>query len=166
MKALILLASSLGVMSLIAPSFASPSRVVGRYNCLTREVWSPAKQAWCNRQNQMNLVNTEWLLEDLSGSGVLDRAQTTLKFDNANRLIGSGGCNRYFAEFQQQADRLKVGTIGSTRKACSPAVMNQETKFFQALERSQRVRLDESFLIIEVEGADQPLKFSRVAQNP
>ncbi|GAP97004.1 META domain-containing protein [Leptolyngbya sp. NIES-2104] len=164
-KALILLAlSSLGVMSLISPSVAAPSRSVPRYNCLTREVWSPAKQAWCNRY-RMNLTNTEWLLEDLSGTGVLDRAQTTLRFDSTNRLTGRGGCNQYFAEFQQQGNAFKVGAIGATKKACSPALMNQETRFFEALQQAQRVRLDGSFLLIDVEGSDQPLRFSRITEK-
>ncbi|MGV0023939.1 META domain-containing protein [Phormidesmis priestleyi] len=113
------------------------------------------------------LLNTEWLLEDLGGSGVVDRLQTTLRFDQANRITGSGGCNRYFAGFQSQEMaasemRFTVGTIGSTQKLCPPAVMNQETRYFRALERSQRMRLEGSSLLIYSEGSTQPLKFSRL----
>ncbi|MER3478886.1 MAG: hypothetical protein C4287_23510, partial [Leptolyngbya sp. ERB_1_2] len=87
------------------------------------------------------LVNTEWLLEDLSGTGVIDRVRTTIRFDGLTRISGQGGCNQYSAQLQN-ADALetstsdlpfKVGAIVSTRKACPPAVMNQETKYFRAL---------------------------------
>lgn len=157
--------SGCGLIALLMSPSVAASRTVPRYNCLTREVWSPAKQAWCNAQNRMNLENTEWLLEDLSGTGVIDRAQTTLRFDSSSRLTGRGGCNQYFAEFERQADRLNVAAIGATKKACSPAVMNQETRFFQALQRAERIRFDRSFLLIDVEGSDQPLRFSRLVQK-
>ncbi|BAU14190.1 hypothetical protein LEP3755_47350 [Leptolyngbya sp. NIES-3755] len=163
---LTLVLSGFGLINLAMLPSAASSRTVPRYNCLTREVWSPAKRAWCNAQNRMNLENTAWLLEDLSGTGVLDRAQTTLQFDQSNRLTGRGGCNRYFAEFDRQGDRFKVGAIGATKKACSPALMNQETRFFQALQRAERIRFERSFLLIDVEGSDQPLRFSRMTQKP
>lgn len=116
------------------------------------------------------LVNTEWLLEDLSGTGVIDRVRTTIRFDGLTRISGQGGCNQYSAQLQN-ADALetstsdlpfKVGAIVSTRKACPPAVMNQETKYFRALERSQRMSVDGSFLLIYTEGSNQPLKFTQV----
>lgn len=116
------------------------------------------------------LANTEWLLEDLGGSGVVDRVRTTLRFDGLTRITGEGGCNRYFAQLQNAIESeistadlpFKVGAIGSTRKACPPAVMNQETRYFRALERSQRMSLDGSFLLIYSEGSKQPLKFTQV----
>ena len=142
------------------------------YNCLTREVWSPKKQAWCNKLKTMNerLANTEWQLEDLGGTGVVDRVQTTLRFDGLTRIIGQGGCNRYFAPLQNAGvDEIdasdlsfKVGAIGSTRKACSPAVMDQEARYFQALARSQRLRLDGSCLLVYSDGSNPPLRFTQI----
>ena len=40
-----------------------------------------------------NLLNTEWLLEDLAGRGVLDRIQATLAFPGPNKVAGNGSCN-------------------------------------------------------------------------
>lgn len=118
------------------------------------------------RSMDQQLVNTEWLLEDLGGTGVIDRIQTTLRFDSSNRLVGSGGCNQYFAEYQTSGESgIKIGAIGATRKACPPAVMDQEMRFFQALERSQRIRMEGSFLFIDSVGSDQPLRFTRLTQR-
>ncbi|MBW4441544.1 MAG: META domain-containing protein [Plectolyngbya sp. WJT66-NPBG17] len=171
-----LVLSSLSLLSILSVSNRTIAQSP-KYNCLTREVWSPEKQAWCNEQNkaqstEMNqqLLNTEWLLEDLGGTGVVDRVQTTIRFNDSNRLTGQGGCNRYFAAFQSQESSesemtFTVGAIGATKKVCSPAVMNQEARYFQALERSQRIRLEGAFLLIDSEDSSQPLKFTRMTEE-
>ena len=122
--------------------------------------------AFVNAMNEV-LANTEWQLENLNGTGVLDRVQTTLRFDGLTRIAGQGGCNRYFAQLQNAGGNeidssnlpFKVGAIGSTRKVCSPAVMDQEAGYFRALAKSQWLRLDGSFLLVYSDGSNQPLKF-------
>jgi uncharacterized lipoprotein YbaY/heat shock protein HslJ len=109
-----------------------------------------------------DLENTEWLLEDLGGSGVVDRVQTTIRFGDDDRITGTGGCNRYFAGIEREGDRLSVGVIGSTRMLCPPAVMDQEDRFFQAIEAAQTLRLDGPFLYIDSEGLEQPLRFTQI----
>lgn len=106
------------------------------------------------------LVGTRWLLEDLGGKGVLDRVQTTVQFQDENRIAGSGGCNNYFGTFQVENNEFSVGPIGATRKMCPPAVMDQEDRFFRALEKAQRITLEGPYLLIDCEGLDKPLKFS------
>lgn len=106
----------------------------------------------------------EWLLEDLGGTGVIDNLQTTLQFGSENRLEGFGGCNRYFASYQLEQNQLKVGAIGATRKACLPAIMNQETRYLQALAKAYHIHLDrnQGLLLIDCQGLDKPLKFTRL----
>ncbi|UBF27651.1 META domain-containing protein [Kovacikia minuta CCNUW1] len=165
-----------------------------RYNCRIREVWSSEKQQWCSQQNRFpgesahpeklptvrpgdeassiagkipeQLMNTEWLLEDLGGAGVIDNLQTTLRFDGNNRIGGQGGCNRYFANMQVGGnDRISVTAIGSTKRLCSPAVMNQESRYFAALQKADRLTLDGSYLLIHVEGLEKPLKFTQLGER-
>ncbi|MEB3211114.1 MAG: YbaY family lipoprotein [Leptolyngbyaceae bacterium] len=112
--------------------------------------------------NTEDLANTEWLLEDLGGSGVLDRVQTTLRFGDDYRITGTGGCNRYFAGIEQEGDRLSVGVIGSTQRLCPPAVMDQESRYFRAIESAQTVRLEGAFLFIDSEELEQPLRFTQI----
>jgi putative lipoprotein len=107
-------------------------------------------------------IGTEWLLEDLNGTGVVDGVQTTLKFDAADRISGSAGCNRYFATVQIEGADFKVGPIGSTKMMCPPAVSDQETAFFKSLENAQRFRFEDSFLLIDSLGQNKPLKFTRL----
>jgi len=165
------------------------------YNCLTREVWSPEKLAWCNQNSPSlapeaiatepndlpnyliavdgpladSLQGTEWLLEDLNGTGVMDRVQTTLRFDEGDRINGSGGCNRYFSGIQfsetgatATSQPVSIGAVGSTRMACPPAVMNQEDRFFESLQTAQRIEQDGPYLYIYSEGQEQPMRFTQL----
>ncbi|AFY75335.1 heat shock protein [Synechococcus sp. PCC 7502] len=145
-----------------------------KFNCLTKEVWSPSKKLWCHQ-----LVNTEWLLEDLNGAGVIDNLQSTLKFtqagtssQNTGQITGMGGCNRYISELTtREINRpselpIRIKAIATTQKLCSPAVMNQEQKFLAALRQAYRIKLDGSFLWIYVNGSDRPLKFTQLNPKP
>ena len=80
--------------------------------------------------------------EDIEGRGVLDQVQSTLMFESAERVVGSTGCNRYFAPLQVSDTTLRVGMGGSTRRACPPAVMDQESRFLAALEATRAYRRD------------------------
>lgn len=112
-----------------------------------------------------DLANTEWLLEDLGGQGVVDRVQSTIRFGEDGRITGTGGCNRYFAGFEREGDRLSVGVIGSSRMLCPPAVMEQEGQFLQAIEAAQILRLEGSYLYIESEGMEHPLRFTPITPS-
>ena len=79
------------------------------------------------------LPGTSWVAEDIDGGGVLESAQSTLTFEGEESIVGSTGCNNYFAPVQLSGAMLRAGAIGSTRRACAPAVMSQEHVFLMAL---------------------------------
>jgi heat shock protein HslJ len=83
-----------------------------------------------------------WLAEDILSAGVIDTAQTTLEFSNDGRVAGRGACNRYFGSVKIEGERISFSQIGSTRMACAPAVMDQEAKFFKALEAARSWRVE------------------------
>jgi hypothetical protein len=41
------------------------------------------------------IEGTAWLVEDIAGQGVIDRAQSTISFDTSGRVSGSTGCNGF-----------------------------------------------------------------------
>ena len=88
------------------------------------------------------LAGTAWLAEDIDGRGVIDRAQTTLVFtepgQDATRISGSGGCNRYSSPVSIDDETIRFGALAATRRACPPALMDQEARFFAALARTDR----------------------------
>ena len=108
------------------------------------------------------LQGSEWVLEDLAGSAVEDRVQSTIVFETKDRLAGWGGCNRYFTRFRSEGSGIQIGPIGATRRVCPAVVMNQEERFFKALEKATRISMQEPYLLIYSENLEKPLKFTRI----
>lgn len=79
------------------------------------------------------LPETSWTLTDLNGAAPLPGAVPTLAFDAAGQAAGSAGCNRYFGTFAEDGAAVTFGPLGSTKMACAPEVMQQETTFLQLL---------------------------------
>lgn len=79
------------------------------------------------------LLGTLWTLTSIGGEPIL--AETTVTFSIAAdyRAGGNGGCNNYFTEASFDDPPLSFGPVAGTRKACAPAIMTQEARFFAAL---------------------------------
>jgi putative lipoprotein len=56
-------------------------------------------------------------------------------------VAGSGGCNRYTGKGALARGKAAIGPLASTRMACPPALMNQETRFLAALARAARYEI-------------------------
>ncbi len=87
-----------------------------------------------------SLIGAAWLAEDLEKRGVLDRAQTTIRFDSHERVSGSTGCNSYSASYDLKGHTLRFGAAAATRRACVPALMDQEQRFTRVLEATTSQR--------------------------
>lgn len=110
-----------------------------------------------------DLLNTEWLLEDLGGKGVLDRAQATLAFPTNNKVAGNSSCNRFFGSVEIKGGGIKFGALGATRMACrGEALANQERDYLKALENAETIRMDGPYLLIQSRGLDKPLRYTQI----
>ena len=109
-----------------------------------------------------SLQGTRWLLEDLAGRGVLDRLQSTLAFGEPGRVSGQGGCNLFNGAMTLEGDRLALGPLVTTRRACEPAVMDQETRYLAALAGARRLVRDGPWLLIHGGSGDPPLRFTQM----
>jgi heat shock protein HslJ len=121
-----------------------------------------ASQSESGKTVSFNLVGTEWLLEDLGGAGVIDNIQATLTFPEAGKTAGKGSCNRFFGAAEITASAIKLGPLGATRMSCPEAVMNQETKYLDALQAAERFEWKEPYLLIYCKGFEKPLRFTRM----
>jgi len=106
--------------------------------------------------------STDWVLEEIDGRAVIDRVQSTLRFQAKDRIVGWGGCNRYFATVRSGFKFFEVGPIGSTRRICPPVVMAQEERFFAALQKARSIRMEGANLVVDSEGTEKLLKFGRL----
>jgi len=102
------------------------------------------------------LLGTNWLAEDIDGKGVIDNAQSTFSVAPDGKVTGRGGCNGYFAEAEIEGDRIRIGKAGATLMACAEALMDQERKFFAALEKVATFRIDGNgkLFLVDASGVD------------
>ncbi len=84
----------------------------------------------------------KWLAEDILGGGVIDNLQTVLELAEDGTVSGTGGCNRIIGKAKIAGDGIEFGPMGSTMMACTPAVMDQERKFLDALGLARTFRVD------------------------
>jgi heat shock protein HslJ len=109
-----------------------------------------------------SLSKSEWLLNDLSGSVLVDNVQATLAFPEEGKVAGNGSCNRFSGPVEIKGHAIKLGPLASTRMACPEPVMNQETKYLQKLPAAERFEWKDPFLFIYCKGSEKPLRFTRM----
>ncbi|WP_166358967.1 META domain-containing protein [Pseudomonas akapageensis] len=79
-----------------------------------------------------------YVLEWIGERPLMDYSHLTLTLADDGRAYGNAGCNHWFASYTLQGNTLTFGKVGSTRKLCVPALMEQEQRFLKALETVQR----------------------------
>ncbi|MGC4023771.1 MAG: META domain-containing protein [Mesorhizobium sp.] len=104
-----------------------------------------------------------WLLQSINGNIVLAHVKSTMNLSQDGSLSGSGGCNRMTGKAALNGSNIKFGNIASTRMACLQGEMDQEHKFFTAMDTVREWRLDErgAKLILLNEKAEPVLAFLR-----
>ena len=73
------------------------------------------------------LVGSEW--------GPHSGSSQFIQFQTGGRIVGSGGCNRFFGSYVQTGAELKIGRLGATKMMCEQQVMAQENALFNVLSR-------------------------------
>lgn len=91
----------------------------------------------------VNLVQAgEWRIEDIAGAGVIDNSPAALVFGPDGRLSGNASCNRLFASYTVRGNKLTISPVGTTKMACSPALMDQERRLVDLLGKVTRYSID------------------------
>lgn len=105
------------------------------------------------------LEGTEWVLRETVGAAV-EGIQFTLRFADAGRVSGNGGCNHFSGTYKVDGDSLTFSPLVTTRRTCPDPRMRQEERLLKALMSVQRFAVTQLELVLSVRGAEQPLRFS------
>lgn len=108
-----------------------------------------------------SLTGGTWVAQDIRGGGVIDNAQSSIKFAEGGRVSGSGACNRFMGAATRDGDKLTFAELAGTRMACPPALMDQERKFLTALEATSSFQIDGSFLRLLDDKGVELVRFTR-----
>lgn len=90
----------------------------------------------------LQLNGTEWQ----STEGGLNAP--TLAFEQS-RANGYTGCNRFFAQVTQNGPAITFDGIGTTRRACSPDLMQLERNFMSRLEGTRAAHIENDVLVLK-----------------
>jgi putative lipoprotein len=95
----------------------------------------------------------EWVVEVIDNIKVMPEARVTLRVQ-ANTVSGLASCNSYRGGVQIVGERIKVGEIMTTMKACDGPRMSEERDFLALLKTVVRLQLrdDDTLLLTNPEG--------------
>ena len=90
------------------------------------------------------------VLVSLSGSSWVapENARQSVEFKAAH-ISGNAGCNQFSGRYIQTDSGLKIGPLATTRRACKPEVMKNESKFLSALTNTTKVEVSDSTLTLK-----------------
>jgi len=108
------------------------------------------------------LVGTSWRAEEIDGRAVLDRVPSTLAFDDDSHVSGSTACNGYSGSAQRAGNTLHFQQMVTTRRACTPAVMDQEKRFLDALNAATSLSVRGSALSLLDSGGRTLVRFTKM----
>ena len=109
-----------------------------------------------------DLIGSQWLAVDISGAGVAGEAHSTLRFAAPNQVDGNTSCNLFRGPIATANGIIQIGPLASTRRACTPELMDQERHYLMALAQASGMRLDGTELVLLDESGKELVRYSRV----
>lgn len=103
----------------------------------------------CAGEPDTLLMGDEWVVEDIAGR-MIDRSRATLDFGVDGRLAGRASCNAFTTTYTLTGESLAIGTTATTMMNCAPALIEQEKRFLDILQRVRRFDVtDDGALVLE-----------------
>lgn len=109
-----------------------------------------------------------WVLESYGDRGslkpIVEDREMTAEFKSAdNTVVGSGGCNSYFADYGINGNNLNISSpIWDNTMACFPPIMDQEQEYSDLLETAETFLIHNDKLIISC-SANKEMVFTEKA---
>jgi heat shock protein HslJ len=109
----------------------------------------------------------EWRIEQARSAPLVDKRQARLNFGADGAVSGNASCNTFGGRYTLTGDKLKIGNLAITRKACGDALMEQEDRVLTALERAARATVPpHGFLTIQDADGAVLMRASRFEAAP
>jgi len=125
----------------VARQLCEDSMSGAQYPAQVRLMVGSDEYTGCGGDRQRLFRGAVWVVEDLAGTGIIDRSRITIEFLEDNRVAGRASCNRYTGSYLLSGEGIAIGPVASTRMACAPALMNQEDRFLSLLDQATSVKI-------------------------
>jgi heat shock protein HslJ len=94
----------------------------------------------------------DWTIEKVEDRPVVDYGPARLSFGADGRVTGNASCNDLIGKFRQDGAGLSIGEVGTTRRLCPDAQMEQERRVLAALQRANAAALVGGMLELSADG--------------
>lgn len=82
------------------------------------------------RVNLDNLIGSQWMVETVNGSRLIENSQITMSFTGSEMVQGFGGCRSYQAEYLETDQGVRFTSIRMMDEDCNhPELLLQEQDF-------------------------------------
>jgi len=99
------------------------------------------------------LTGISWRPITLGNEAIPEDSGIFVSFAVDGGIKGRGGCNNFFGSLEQTGSGIEIGPLGVTRMACPPPIMNRESAFLEALQKTRDFQAnDESMHLLDDEG--------------
>jgi len=95
----------------------------------------------------------QWQVVSVDGVAPADKQPRTLVI-NSEKVSGKAGCNNYFGGYQLNGDQIIFEQIATTEKYCAEAIMDEEQRYLQYLDRIEAWKVEKGQLLL-LDGNDQ-----------
>jgi putative lipoprotein len=85
----------------------------------------------------------KWLAQSIRNAAVIDKLLSTIEIAADGKVTGNGGCNSFGGKATIASDKITFDSLTAAKLACSPAIMDQETKLLAALNDARRWLIDD-----------------------
>ncbi len=100
------------------------------------------------------LTGINWRPIMLGNEAIPEDSGIFVSFAVDGGIKGRGGCNNFFGSLEQTESGIEIGPLGVTRMACPPPIMNRESAFLEALQKTRGFQTnDESMRLLDDEGS-------------
>lgn len=100
---------------------------------------------------QSQLVGKTWVAEYILGQPVVDMSRSSIVFADDGSVTGIGGCNTYSGSYHIDGEVVTMGPLAATMRACTPAIGDQEMRFFLFLNQPLTVSFENGLLYLTPE---------------
>jgi heat shock protein HslJ len=112
------------------------------------------------------LAGVKWKVTNFNNGrhavvGVLGEPDITMSFKDG-QVSGSAGCNQFHGKYSTDGNKLTLGPLATTRRACEEALMTQEREFLAALASAVTWSIDGN--VLDMHRADGERAIWAIAQ--
>lgn len=86
------------------------------------------------------ITGTSWRPISIGDEAISEDNGMRIQFEVDGSIKGHGGCNDFFGTLQQSDSGVEIAPLGSTRMACPEPIMNRETVFLEAVQKTRDFR--------------------------